>query len=534
MNFKYAIRFMLLCSLLIANYTVNAQNIKNDIFWKTIDGKPIYSQGGGIFTFPDPISGKDTYYWYGVNYEEAETYRNNPAITLKTSTFKTVTCYSSADLVNWKFEAYVLTKENAFTNGKPTWLGRLGVTYNKNLKKYAMFVQRGAKVLVAVSDSPTGQFTEHNEINMEPMIGTTNTGDQTVFTDPDTGISYLIYCYGKGRDKLYISQIGIKDGKIGLLDCIKIFAGESREGNCMFKYKGRYYVNASNIYGWDSSFAYYLVADDIRGPYTPIKSMAIMKGSEADYAHISQTGFFVSVRGSKQETIIFCGDRWSDFAGNGLGYNVWCPLSFEGSVPYFNSLSSWNLNAKSGEWTVANDNNYVMNGSFEADRNRIPSKVKPVQDHLLGWETTVIEGNKVSVSDDASPVLNYFNTEADRKEVIGEKSLHISDSVNFKRKISQVIASSPFVKLPDGLYTLTAKVQNSSGFTKLEMYAQSNGKTLTNSFKNENISWQTITIKDILVKGGKADIGFSAEGSANAFCHIDDITLVKAVQLRIK
>ena len=26
-----------------------AYNIKNDIFWETGDGKPIYSQGGGIF-----------------------------------------------------------------------------------------------------------------------------------------------------------------------------------------------------------------------------------------------------------------------------------------------------------------------------------------------------------------------------------------------------------------------------------------------------------------------------------------------------
>lgn len=521
-------KLILAVSLLFLTDAIAQQNIKNDVFWDTADRTPIYSQGGGIFKFPDAATGKLKYFWYGVNYEEAATYRNNPAITLKTSTFKTVTCYSSTDLVNWKFEGDVMTPKEAFTNGmKPTWVGRLGVAYVKELKKYAMFVQRGAKVLVAVADAPTAVFTEHNEINMEPIIGTTNTGDQTVFTDEDTGKSYLVYCYGKGRNKIYLSEIGIKDGKIGILDCQQIFKGESREGNCMFKYKGKYYMCASNIYGWDSSFAYYLVADDIKGPYTPVNNMQVIEGSEKDYAHVTQTGFFVSVKGSKQETILYCGDRWANFAGNGLGYNQWFPMSFNGATPYFNSLSSWNLDEKTGEWSAANDNNYVMNGSFEADRNKIPSNFKPVQDHLLGWATVILEGNKVSVDDENSPQLNYFNTEQDRKQVVGEKSLNITDKVPFKRRVSQIITSSPYVKLADGKYTLTAKIQNSKGFSKLEMYAQGKGKAQVYSVKNENTAWQTITIKDVEVKGGKIEIGFSAQGEANAFCHIDDVSLVK-------
>lgn len=518
-------KLILALSLLFLNHVFAQQNIKNDVFWDTADGTPIYSQGGGIFKFPD-AAGNVKYYWYGVNYDECDTYRKAPQVTLKDATFKTVTCYSSVDLVSWKFEADVMTKTEAFPNGmKPTWVGRLGVAYIKELKKYAMFVQRGAKVLVAVSDSPTGTFTEHNEINMEPMIGTTNTGDQTVFTDEDTGKSYLVYCYGRGRDKVYLSEIGIKDGKIDLLDCNKIFQGASREGNCMFKYGGKYYMCASNIYGWDCSYAYYLVADDIKGPYTPSNDMQVMAGSENDYAHVTQTGFFVSVKGSKQETVLYCGDRWADFAGNGLGYNQWFPLSFNGPVPYFNSLSSWNLNESTGEWAVANDNNYVMNGSFEADRNKIPSAIKPVQDFLLGWNTEVLQGNKVTVGNDDSPQLNYFNTEVDRKTVIGEKSLNITDKVAFKRKVSQVITSTPYVKLEDGVYTLTTKVQSSKGFSKLEMYAESNGKTFTQTLKNTTDGWQTITLSKVTVKGGRVEIGFVAEGSANTFCHIDDVTL---------
>lgn len=502
------------------------QNIKNDVFWNTQDGQPISSQGGGIFKFADPVTGEKKYYWYGVHYEEADTYRNNPSVTLPNATFQSVSCYSSTDLVNWTFEKDVLTKAETNKTGK-TWVGRLGVAYIKELKKYALLVQHGNQVLITVSDSPTGDFTWHQRINMKSMIGTSNTGDQTVFTDEDTGKSYLVYSYGQGRNKIYVSEIGVKQGKVNLLDCTQIFKGESREGNCMFKYNNKYYMFASNIYGWDASHAYYLVANDIRGPYLPTNEMLVMDGASQDYAHVTQTGFFVNVKGSEQETVVYCGDRWANFAGNGLGYNQWFPISFNGKKPYFNSLSSWNLDVKTGTWSVAEDNNYVKNGSFEADRRYIPSPVKPVQLPLTGWTTEVILGNKISLDKLTSPVLNYFNTETDRKVVIGEKSLNISDKVNFKRKISQIISSSPYVKLEDGLYTLTAKVKNSYGFANLEMYAVSGDETFKYSIKEENTTWKTISITNVIINAGKVEISFLAEGSANASCQIDDVALVK-------
>jgi hypothetical protein len=362
---------------------------------------------------------------------------------------------------------------------------------------------------------------------MKEMIGTTNTGDQTVFTDEDNGKSYLIYSYGQGRNKIYVSEIGVKEGKVNLLDCTKIFQGESREGNCMFKYKGKYYMCASNIYGWDASYAYYMVADNIRGPYHPTNEMLVMNGCADDYAHVTQTGFFVTVKGSKQETVIYCGDRWADFAGNGLGYNQWFPLSFEGATPYFNSLGSWNLNARTGEWNVAADNNYVKNGSFEADRKYIPSTIKPVQQQLTGWTTTVIEGNAISLDSATSPVLNHNNTEAERKIVIGERSLNLSDKLSFKRKVFQTVTSSPYVKPGKGGYTLTAKVKNSNGFSKLQMYAVANGKTYTYRIEEQNSEWRTITIENIAFRNGNIEIGFLADGVANSFCYVDDVSLVR-------
>jgi hypothetical protein len=40
-------------------------------------------------------------------------------------------------------------------------------------------------------------------------------------------------------------------------------------------------------------------------------------------------------------------------------------------------------------------------------------------------------------------------------------------------------------------------------------------------------AFTTIELKNILVKGGKVEIGFSAEGSAGANCQVDDVMLVE-------
>lgn len=501
------------------------KKIVNDIFWDTVDGRPIYSQGGGIFRYPDAETGEMHYYWYGVRYAEAARYREDPSVTWPRCTFEAVTCYRSDNLVDWTFVGDVLTREEVDKYGRAGWIGRMGVAYLPEWNKYVLLVQHDNGVLFALSDRPDGHFTWHRRITMEKIIGTPNTGDQTVFVDEDTGKSYLIYSYGRGRNRIYVSEIGVRDGRVDLLDCTQVFKGAGREGNCLFKYKGRYYMCASNLYGWDSSFAYYLVADDIRGPYEPVNDMQIMPGCADDYAHITQTGFFYTLRGTHQETVLYCGDRWADFAGNGLGYNQWCPLSFDGKDPYFNSLNAWYLNAETGEWRVAEENNYVKNGSFEADRRPIPCPAKPVQDFLLGWTTEVVKGNAVKVGDDDSPRLNYENTADDRKTVIGEKSLYMSDKVDFERRVFQTIASTPYVSLPDGVYTLEARLKHSDGFDRFEMYAESGDRRYACRIKGESAAWKKITIKRVKVKDGKVEIGFYANARARAWACIDDVVL---------
>ena len=512
-------------------------DIQNDIFWRDTDGNIIYSQGGGIFQFGD------TYYWYGVKYEEAEKYAKNPAAgpysTNPSPNFLGVTCYSSKDLVSWKYEGLVVDRAEVserpeMNNQEVAWVGRLGVA--KVGDKYALLVQHecpdednsldgnidtdkfSKQVLVLTSDTPNGEFTWNQRINMKDYTGgTSNTGDQTVFTDDD-GTSYLVYSYGSGRGRIFLSKIVAQEnGKVGLAPSHKIYQGSGREGNCMFKYNNKYYVCASDLYGWNASHAYYMVLDSLEDSYldnfTAAKEMKLMDGSSEDFCHVTQTGFFYTVQGSEQETVLFCGDRWADFAGNGLGYNQWCPLSFKADgTPYFNSLSAWDLDLATGKWTVHESNNYVKNGSFDADRVDLKE--------LAGW-TNTIQGKN-------SPISN------NKDKVTGKYALRLGDSADFDCKVSQVIAqdtaAADAVVLPDGTYNLTAKVKNSGTFDELSMYAKSGSLTKKALINQAHTAYTEVTLQDVTVTGGKAEIGFIAKGKANAFALVDDVTFVRSEQ----
>jgi len=517
-----------------ADTTAVSNQIENDIFWHDTDGNPIYSRGG-IFKFT--VDGVTKYYWYGVKYDESEIYYNDSSKAQKNNHFAGVTCYSSTDLTNWKYEGDVvvpeeITKREEMDNQDVEWVGRLGVAYMEDTGKYALFVQHecadpdnkldknqtdnySKQVLVLTSDSPTGQFKWNQRIDMRDYTGgTTNTGDQTVFTDEDTGKDYLVYSYGSGRGKIFISEIQTQaDGKVGLGPSYMVYKGAGREGNCMFKYNGKYYICASDLYGWNASHAYYMVLDSLDESYlaakakNPETNMKIMPGCSDDFCHVTQTGFFYTVKGTEQETVLFCGDRWADFARNGLGYNQWCPLSFtEDGTPYYNSLSAWNLDAETGTWTVADKNNYVKNGSFDADR--VGSTA------LAGWTNQVTKGK--------SPINNNGTT------TTGKYALRLGDSTDFSCGVSQTIQSNQYVALPDGTYDMSAKIKNGGNFQKLQMYAESGDVSMNIDIPQNQSEWTDVTMKNVTVSGGKVTVGFKADGEANAWCNIDDVTFVKS------
>ncbi|MFC9689268.1 family 43 glycosylhydrolase [Kribbella sp. NPDC056951] len=467
--------------------------ITNDVFWKDTAGNPIFSQGGGVL-----LEG-NTYYWYGVKYNGAVTYYNNPSGKNSDTSFNAVTCYSSTDLVNWTFRGNVIT---AASLGASDWVGRLGVARNPNTGKYVLVTQYngplGSGVLFATSSTPTGSFTTHHVQTSIANVVNGMSGDQTVFID-DNGKAYLVFSNTQGRSHLYVSALRPSD-YLNIEPATNVFNSSSggREGNVMFKHGGRYYFCSSDLHGWNSSHTYYISATNILGPYS---GEAVMQGSTADFSHVSQTGMMIPVNGSSGSFVISAGDRWSDFAGNGLGYNQWVPITFNGSTPVMRSLSQWTLNESTGQWAVGAGNNYAMNPSFEADR--------VATTNLTGWQKSVDAGA------DATANVSPGRT--------GRWAMTHWDDAAYKARLWQSIA------VPNGTYTLRAWVRGGGGQNRAEIFARGyGGSDKVASIASSISAWTQITISGINVTNGTVEVGVYSDAKANNWVRADDFSLTRS------
>ena len=468
-SIKNRVAFLMMPFLLVQFAT--GQIIQNDVFWEDTDGNPMYVQRGGTNKIGD------TWYMYGAIYDSATSYYNEWTGSNAITPSGSVSCYTSKDLVNWKNEGPVFT----FWGG---WFCGPNVAYNKNTKKYVLIAQANNDVLFATADSPTGPFTQHHIETPSPMANG-GTGDATTFIDDD-GTPYIICSNMKGRSHIYVIPLRASD----YLACertVEIFSGHGgREGNCMFKYKGRYYACSGDLHGWNTSHCYYISSTNILGPYNEEK---IMVNSDLDFCHVTQSGFFITVNGTEDTTVIYCGDRWSNNAGNGIGYNQWCPITIDGTTATFNSYSQWSIDAVKGTWEVGPGNNYILNPSFEADR--------VLQSHLAGWT-----GAK-NVKDSHSA---------------GNFCLYQTESGTASQNIDNI---------PNGTYELKAWVKSSGGQSTCKVFISDFGGSEMNYDISQNISnWEEISIPNINITTGKCTVGVTSVNSGSNWCKIDELSLI--------
>lgn len=490
-NFSIALGAAFVFCCVSSPLKVAAQTITNDAFRMDTSGNPIYAQGGGIFKFGN------TWYWYGVKYNGAVTYYNNPSAGKNSDvSFNAFTCYSSTNLVDWKFENNIMTASSPGLEGAG-WVGRMGVAYNANTHKYVLLSQfsgnNGSGILFATCDTPTGNFV-YDHIQTSVPIVNNSTGDQSLFLDTD-GTAYLICSSSHGRSHLYVLPLDPAD-YLTVDAGDNVFNGYGREGNMMFKYNGRYYFCSSDLHGWNASHCYVIDSTNILGTYS---AEYVMNRSDLDFCHVSQTGFGFTVTGTNGTTVIFDGDRWCDFAGNGIGYNQWCPITFDGATPTFQSVTEFNLNAAAGTWSVGTGNNYILNPGFEADRVS--------QTNVAGWTSTGSGfGNASGSHDPGNWHFRHYSVGA------------------YTATTHQLVTG-----LTNGTYALSVWYESSGGQPTARIFARNFGSAeLDTNVNTAQASWRQVAIPKIPVTAGQCDVGLYSVASANQSVDVDDWSLTLA------
>jgi len=311
----------------------NSKYIEPGKVWLDTNGKPINAHGGGVLRY------KGVFYWYGeikagrswlVSNSGWENYRVDAG---------GVSCYSSKDLVHWKYEGVALTSEKTDTSSdiyKGKVIERPKVLYNSRTKKFVMWMHidaqdySAAKAGVAVSDRPAGPFTYlHSERPNGNMAR-----DMTIFQDDD-GQAYHFFS-SEGNATMHICRLS--DDYLSHTTFEKrILIDRNREAPAVFKYDHRYYLITSGCTGWDPNTANYAVADSILGNWRELGNPCT--GPDADKTYYGQSTFVLPVDAAKGK-FIFMADKWVKTDLEDSRY-LWLPLTIKGDEPQVTWIDRW-------------------------------------------------------------------------------------------------------------------------------------------------------------------------------------------------
>ena len=303
--------------------------------WKDTGGKMINAHGGGILFYDS------TYYWYG-EYKGDSTYRLDWVKTWECWRTEAggISCYSSKDLVRWKFEGLVLppVRQDSASDLHPSQvIERPKVIYNEKTGKFVMWIHiespdyEKARAGVAVGDKPNGRFTYLGSFKPNGA----DSRDQTLFQDDD-GRAYQVAA-SEWNKTIYISLLNDQyTSPSGIY--IRTLIGQSREAPAVFKHNGRYYMITSGCTGWDPNEAQYAVADSMLGKWTVMGNPCT--GENAGDTFNSQSTFVFPVAGQSGRFIVMF-DEWNKTDLKNSRY-IWLPVTFQGDriqIPCEKSLS---------------------------------------------------------------------------------------------------------------------------------------------------------------------------------------------------
>ncbi|HTQ66797.1 MAG TPA: glycoside hydrolase family 43 protein [Puia sp.] len=313
---------------------LNAQSIKPGEIWEDTDGNPINAHGGGILYF------NKTYYWFG-EIKKGKTTRVSGVISWEDYRVDAsgVSCYSSKDLVHWKYEGVALASEmndSAHDLHYSKVIERPKVIYNQRTRRFVMWMHIDnqyysyAHAGVAVSDKPQGPYRYIKSVRPNDQMSR----DMTLFQDDDDK-AYLIY---SSEDNKTMHICMLTDDYLNPTSSYKrILIGANREAPALFKYQDKYFLITSLCTGWDPNKALYAEAEHPLGDWK--LSGNPCTGPDADSTYHAQSTY-VLPSANKKNAYIFMADRWNKTDLEDSRY-IWLPLRFVDGKPVIEWKNQW-------------------------------------------------------------------------------------------------------------------------------------------------------------------------------------------------
>ncbi|MEQ1800005.1 MAG: family 43 glycosylhydrolase, partial [Lacibacter sp.] len=214
------------------NYAVTIAGQKTQT-WKVIAQENHNPVLEGFYADPDILYSEKTKKYY--IYPTSDGFNNWSGTYFKT--------FSSVDLVNWKDEGIILDLNKDVSWAKRNaWAPCIIEKKINGQYKYFYYFTAAQKIGVAVADDPAGPFVDMGKALIDQKPAGIKGGqeiDPEVFTDPQTGKSYLYW--GNG----YMAVAELNDDMISLKqETQKIITPTDktfREGTTVFYRNGQYY-----------------------------------------------------------------------------------------------------------------------------------------------------------------------------------------------------------------------------------------------------------------------------------------------------
>ena len=333
---KIRILSLLVCCF---SFSILIAQSKNDLItpgevWKDNDGNAINAHGGGILYF------NKTYYWYG-EIKKGKTTRV-PGVT-SWEDYRVdasgISCYSSKDLIHWKYEGIALApemKDSSHDLHYSKVIERPKVIYNARTRRFVMWMHIDnqfysyARAGVAVSATPQGPYRYIKSVRPNDQMSR----DVTLFQDDDAK-AYLIYS-SEDNKTMHICMLS-EDYLNPISSYKRILIGANREAPALFKYQDRYFLITSLCTGWDPNKALYAEAEHPLGDWKLYGNPCT--GPDADSTYHAQSNYVLPVV-NKKNTYIFMADRWNKTDLEDSRY-IWLPLRFVDNKPVVEWKNQW-------------------------------------------------------------------------------------------------------------------------------------------------------------------------------------------------